>query len=545
MAPTTWILFETVTSGLKSPVTVLEIAAQRMSGWDQDGTPFRRLLNHGVEILPEVSRSSGLTTEILERDGEPPQQAYDAFASYVSESPLVAYNLRYVLDEVLHPEWQCLGIAPIGSPGFCAMVLAQRLLDPLTAGNHKLETLRQYYKLPERSTHTALGIVETVADLLQQVLLPLANERGLATWDEISAFATTPWFPSSIAFGKYKGRSFLEALKDKELHAWLEWLAAASNPRTAEMGRWYLERLRNEAESPVTPSLIADKAPKEAPGLVVFRDPNLETYRQLIASARERLADLEADYTEEHQAVEVVRTQLFILLRSSYERRDQLGLRIKYLRRYLDTLLIEGEEEAETVSQAHAQAREASQQEYREAASAAQETKALDEDEQRELKGIYRKLVGLYHPDRYANDPEKQAIYVRLMQEINQARDCGDISRLKVIAADPNRFLVNQGLSTLDFGDEAELSNLQRLYASLQQRIISTLEELQQLRESSDYELYKLSRDNPDFMQKVADEQIKALDHEIAELEAEAALLRQEIENLTGTADPFHDEVQT
>ena len=115
---------------------------------------------------------------------------------------MVAFNLSYDLDEVLWPEWAGLGVAPIGSAGFCALRLAQRLLDPVPAGNCKLQTLRQFYRLPERGAHTALGDVTTVIDLLGQVLRPLAERLGLKTWPQLIEYAAAPWFPSRIAFGK-------------------------------------------------------------------------------------------------------------------------------------------------------------------------------------------------------------------------------------------------------------------------------------------------------------------------------------------------------
>lgn len=85
----------------------------------------------------------------------------------------------------------------------------------------------------------------------------------------------------------------------------------------------------------------------------------------------------------------------------------------------------------------------------------------------------------------------------------------------------------------------AELAKLRRLYAALQARILTTLEELDRLRASSDYEFYQLSRERPDFLQKFADQQAAELTAEIAGLEAEAIQLAQEIEGLTGAADPF------
>lgn len=96
--------------------------------------------------------------------------------------------------------------------GGCALRLAQRLLDPVPAGNCKLETLRQYYRLPEHGAHTALGnvrtvidLMRTVIDLMRQVLRPLAERRGLATWSALAEFAGDVWFPSRLPFGKIQG----------------------------------------------------------------------------------------------------------------------------------------------------------------------------------------------------------------------------------------------------------------------------------------------------------------------------------------------------
>jgi DNA polymerase-3 subunit epsilon len=265
----------------------------------------------------------------------------------------------------------------------------------------------------------------------------------------------------------------------------------------------------------------------------------LETLRQLVAGARARLADLEAEYTQEHRGVEVVQSELFTLLRPHYERRDALRLKIEYRRRYLDTLLVEGEEEADAMAPEYEEAKAETEREYEEAAEEAAETKELSEEEEQELKQVYRKLVRVYHPDRFAHEPEKQETYLLLTQEINRAKDRGDIERLREIADDPNGFLLRQGLRILNFDDDAELAKLRQLYETLQARILDTLAELEQLRESGAYELYRLSRERPDFVQEVAAQQAEEIATEVAALEAEAEQLAEEIEGLTGTEDPF------
>ena len=535
MPHTHWLLLDTETTGLKEPIYVVELAAQRMRGWEPEGPPFVRLLDHGVAIPPETARVNGNTREILERNGEPPLAVYDAFADYAGERPLVTYNLSYDLDQVLRPEWQRLGRAPIGRAGFCALRLAQRLLDPIPAGNCKLQTLRQYYRLPAHSAHTALGDVETVVDLLRQVLFPLAEARGLASWDAWRVYAAETWFPSRFAFGKYKGRPFLDARHDTALRAWLEWLAGSSNPRSAEMGRWYLERLAVDAgrESADAPTLVIATATGDSEGLVLYRDPERATLNRLIEAARARLADLEAESAREHQAVAVIQSRLFSLLRPHYERRDRLRLAIDYRRRYLDLLLVEGEEAAEALGSDYERARAETERDYAEAAAEASARRELSEADAHELKTLFRSLVRLYHPDRHTHDPERQAIHERLMQMINQAHDQGDIARLREIAHDPNAFLARQGLGGLDFADDADLTKLRQLYESLQVRLLVTLEELAQLRESSDHELHRLSQERPELLETIAEQQAEAIRAEIVALEDEARRLAGEIEGLT------------
>jgi DNA polymerase-3 subunit epsilon len=425
-----WVLFDTETSDLSAPIFVVELAAQRMRGWSAEGEPFRKLLNQNQEIPAEASRVHGYTREILERDGELAQQVYREFAAYAGNLPLVSFNLEYDLDEVLQPEWRRLRIAPAGRRGFCALRLAQRLLDPVPAGNCKLQTLRQYYRLPERGAHTALGDVQTVADLFANVLRPIAEHRGLDTWEKLAAFAAEEWYPSRIAFGKHKGRLIQEARKDAELRRWLDWLAGSANSRNAKMGRWYLRLLEKELPADATVfaaaaierkrGKVAFKAERAA--LVIYVHPELEELRQLVAGARARLAELEVAYAREKSRVDAMQAALFRRLRGHYQKRDRLRLILDYRKKYLDSLVRGGEEEAKQAEENFAQARAQSDRDYEETAAAVAEKQALTADEEAELNRLWRKLVKLYHPDRFAHEPDKLATYEKLTAAINPER---------------------------------------------------------------------------------------------------------------------------
>jgi len=451
----------------------------------------------------------------------------------------VSYNLRFDLGDVLLPEWQRLGIGTIGQRGFCALELARRLLDPVPAGNCKLQTLRQFYRLPERGAHTALGDVETVVDLLGSVLRPLAEARGLHTWETVVAFTESTWFPSLIAFGKHKGRNFREALTDQTLYGWLQWLADSSNERSARMGRWYLAQLQaSEVDAPAwgmpEQTETANSASVVGSGLVLFMAPQKLELEQLIAAARNRLAELEAHYTEQKHAVDVTLARLFKALRSHYQRHDQLKLTIDYRRRYIDVLMQSGGDEADKVAQEQEKARQQTDADYEQAAADADSKQALTDEQAKEMKDIWRKLVKAFHPDRCGDDAEKRQAHEWLTAEINLARDRGDIQRLREIAQNPDEFLRKHGMQPLSQDASTDVARLRTLFDSLQERILETLEAHNTLRESSGYVLHrKIEEDIASFEATVADH-IKALEAEIASMQAAADDLAKQIEGLTG-----------
>ncbi len=48
MENTDWVILDTEITGFSAPVFVVELAAQKMKGWEPEGPPFKCLLNHGT-----------------------------------------------------------------------------------------------------------------------------------------------------------------------------------------------------------------------------------------------------------------------------------------------------------------------------------------------------------------------------------------------------------------------------------------------------------------------------------------------------------------
>ena len=156
------------------------------------------------------------------------------------------------------------------------------------------------------------------------------------------------------------------------------------------------------------------------------------------------------------------------------------------------------------------------------------------------MNRLWKKLVKLYHPDRFAHEPDKLATYEKLTAAINRAKDNGDPAPagLREIAEDPHGFILRQGWASLDFTDEIELAQLRRLHETLQLEIVAVIESLNQLRESPDYELCQISDPalaGPGVLEELEAERAALLAQESAELETQASRLAEEIRELGGT----------
>jgi len=268
--------------------------------------------------------------------------------------------------------------------------------------------------------------------------------------------------------------------------------------------------------------------------LVIYSNPKLDELRQLVAGARARLAELETDYTRERAKVDALRAKLFNQLKAHYQRRDRLRLVVEYRKKLLDGLM-RGDEGAEAeVKEKFQKAQAESDRGYEEAAGTLAEKKPLTEADEREVALLWKRLVKLYHPDRFMGDPDKRETYEKLTTAINRAKDNGDVATLREIADDPHGFILRQGWTSLDFTEEEKLSQLRRLLETLQVQIIVVLESLNELRASPDYELYQLSIARSTVVDDVVREKSQLLDCETRELEQQAAKLASEIQELAG-----------
>lgn len=186
-----WIIVDTETTGLCQPIYAVELAAQRMAGWEPVGPSFRILLNHDVPIEPMAEAVHGYTREYLHKHGTNPHAAHKNFHDYCGDSPIVTYNLSYDWDRVLVPEYGRLGIPQAGMKGFCALTLSRRAITETK--NLKLPTLKEHFKLSSNPSHRGLNDVESLVRLFSTVIRSRLEPAGISTFDDLMRFSrTTP-----------------------------------------------------------------------------------------------------------------------------------------------------------------------------------------------------------------------------------------------------------------------------------------------------------------------------------------------------------------
>jgi DNA polymerase-3 subunit epsilon len=529
MDNTTWILISTKTTSLTKPVHVVEIAAQRMSGWEKEGEPFFRVINHGYDTIKEESQIRGHTSETLECNVGSPNNVYCSFSDYAQELPIVAYDLDDVWNCELQPELKRLGIAPIGYPGLCAYKLTQRLLDPLPSGDYKLEVLRQYYKLPAHDTESALGNVEILADLMKYILRPIALHKELDTWQKLHTYATAEWYPCYITFGsRMRGVPYNAASHNLSFKSWLEWLAGTLNQESSRMGRWYLQQLQRGNWKDV--KFIDASTPDETGNSQKRLMFSAANYR-LVNLSRDRLERLEFDYCSKKIKIKAIKFELYKRLNVIYQDRDRLRILVKTFklaeREIFGGVYFSIEESSAECNQELKAMHHEYDSEYSKLECQLKTNIHAEDD----LELLCNKLVSMRHDPQCVFDPEKRQIYEQLNQSINHARDHGDVESLVAIANNHDATTLYEdwkiALNCSRYGEPTQV-----IYEHLQKCILEVTESLYNLKNCKEYELYKMTKINPSTMDEIEAEQKTIINEEITKLQADAARCRKEINEL-------------
>jgi DNA polymerase-3 subunit epsilon len=266
----------------------------------------------------------------------------------------------------------------------------------------------------------------------------------------------------------------------------------------------------------------------------VFRRERIFQLNRLIEEARERLAEVLVEVSEIQCKIREVLEIALDRIGELQEKCDLLRLRIGLLRDCLhppdEATFSRAERESEWRCR-----EEQVKGEYERARKRMDDKKESVEDkgskDNQRLRAVWKKLVKIYHPDRHQGDKQNKDAYENLMARINRAKDEGDLETLEEIAENPEKFI--RECKADDKSDSGANSyrdgvkDLEELLSSLVEETRRNEEDLEELRGSDDYELWKMWKESPRSFESSLNGMEKELKRDIVRLQAELAKLEK------------------
>jgi DNA polymerase-3 subunit epsilon len=260
-----------------------------------------------------------------------------------------------------------------------------------------------------------------------------------------------------------------------------------------------------------------------------YVDIELPQIKRKIDAAQFALAEAEAQFSLEINKVDSLRADLFKSLHELYHKRDRLRLVVKFRREYLDKKISPDSEAAKSAEKKFRFATEENEKAYEDAFQKLSKKKLLTEEEEIELRALWKQLVKLFHPDLVHDDSEKAATYHKLTQAINEAKAASDLETLKDIVADPESFLKKKGWASVYLGESEDLDVLKARLEMLLKQIEEVQKATEELISSDDYKLLQLCQKDDSVLKSVTEKQCRMLEDECTRLQVEADELQSQI----------------
>jgi DNA polymerase III epsilon subunit family exonuclease len=175
-----YIILDCETTGL-DPINseIIEIAALKVEKAEIQGI-FNKLIKPQRPLPPEIIRLTGITPDYLQ-EAPPLSEVIGPFLQFIGNATLVMHNADFDLSFINHHIFQPRK-KQLGNPTICTLKVARFLLPNLS--NHKLVNLAQYFGIPAKNRHRALGDAETTFELWYK-FIPLLREKNLFSQEDL------------------------------------------------------------------------------------------------------------------------------------------------------------------------------------------------------------------------------------------------------------------------------------------------------------------------------------------------------------------------
>ena len=126
LLPETFIIFDLETTGLNaSRHEIIEVAAIRFKKGTTTHETLQGLVKPKKPVPQEITDLTGITQEMVDRDGEPLHEVLAAFAAFVGDRRLVSFNAEFDM-AFLQAAAKGSGLPAFSNPVSCALKMARR-----------------------------------------------------------------------------------------------------------------------------------------------------------------------------------------------------------------------------------------------------------------------------------------------------------------------------------------------------------------------------------------------------------------------------------
>ncbi len=173
MLPEQFVVLDLETTGLDpTKHEIIEIGAVKVTRDSNKHVTFQALIKPSKKIPKKITQITGITQEMVEKDGEILESVIKEFLEFIGDLRLVAYNAEFDMG-FLKTAAKCFGLT-IKNQSSCALKMARRAWPGLKSYN--LADLANTGDLSTKGTHRALKDCE----LTMIVYTSAASKLGMA-----------------------------------------------------------------------------------------------------------------------------------------------------------------------------------------------------------------------------------------------------------------------------------------------------------------------------------------------------------------------------
>lgn len=152
--PDSFVVFDLETTGLDSTRhEIIEIAAIRYRKGTTTQETLQALVKPTKRIPAKITKITGITQEMLDKEGEPLAQVLPQFSEFIGSLRLVTFNAEFDM-AFLEAAYEKHGIAKPGNSVSCALKMARRAWP--RRKSFRLEHLANDGEFAEGKAHRAL-----------------------------------------------------------------------------------------------------------------------------------------------------------------------------------------------------------------------------------------------------------------------------------------------------------------------------------------------------------------------------------------------------